>query len=175
MTASNVTRDALEHGARVAGVKLEMRALNATGTRWQVKVNLSVPSDAYTPAGRRKKGRNAVKVLWQRTSAGYGAKDGQKVHAVCWHGFRAFFRGVYEVAPDARFKTAMATYDGVEGFEATHPGTGYRNIGSQARLVQAREACECWEDASDYDTGPVVRRVARGKGRDSMVGAWSIG
>src|SRR5215216_3253449 len=50
--------------------------------------------------------------------------------AVDWHGHWAFMEAVFQVDPDATFKTAIATYEGREGFYANAPATGSRNIGS---------------------------------------------
>lgn len=75
---------------------------------------------------------------WRRISP-----EGRRIHAVCWHGFRDFFRALYEITPDAVAKTALATYAGSEGFEATFSATGNRNIGSQVFPLCIADACLC--------------------------------
>lgn len=87
-----------------------------------------------------------------RTSVGWG-RAGRRIYALCWHGFRDFFREVYLRAPDARFRTGMATYRSREHFEEVYLATGYRNIGPQIAPVQAREACFCSDYGRDYDAG----------------------
>jgi hypothetical protein len=74
--------------------------------------------------------------------------NGRRVHAVCWHGFRDFFRAVYLREPNARFATAYDTWKGSEDFEARFLETGYRNIGSQMCPVSAAEACRCPESGT---------------------------
>lgn len=142
MTASNITEQQLEAAAAQSGVRIETTPLNQAGTRWQLKVYPSIPADCYTPGGQRRKGERG-NARWQST------KNGRRVHAVCWHGFRAFFRAAFELKPDASFRTAMATYKGKEHFEAVHPETGYRNVGSAFYPMQAREACDCWQTGED--------------------------
>ncbi len=81
-------------------------------------------------------------VPYQRKSASFFSQN-RKVHAVCWHGFRDFFRAVYAIEPEAVFSTAFATYRGRDNFEETFSQTAYRNIGSQVYPVYASEACFC--------------------------------
>lgn len=81
---------------------------------------------------------------WRRRSP-----SGRRIHAVCWHGFRDFFRALYERTPDAICKTALATYRGSEGFEETFPETGFVNIGSYYSPMFASQACSCGEGVFD--------------------------
>ncbi len=94
----------------------------------QVKVNLP-----HGPAGS-----HLDRERYRRTSP-----SGQRVNAVCWHGFRDFFRALYRRTPEAIAKTALATYDGTEGFEETFPETGNRNIGSRFHPLCMADACVC--------------------------------
>ena len=75
---------------------------------------------------------------------------GRRVNAVCWHGFRDFFRTLFEYTPDAVIKTALATYDGPEGFEATYPSTGEGNIGSMFEPMAMADACLCVDSGDRY-------------------------
>jgi hypothetical protein len=141
MTASNVSREAIEQATREVGVRADIEALSASGRRFRVKLYPVVSPGCYTPAGHRRKGERGA-ARWQRYSASaYG--NGRRVHAVCWHGFRAFFRAVYAIEPAARFKTAMAVYNGSDDFETVHPRTGAKNIGSAFNPVRADEPCDC--------------------------------
>jgi hypothetical protein len=67
----------------------------------------------------------------------------RRVHAVCWHGFRDFFRAVYRQEPNAKFVTAMDTWKNSEDFEERFRETGFKNIGSMMCPVAAAEACRC--------------------------------
>lgn len=140
MQASKVTRDVLESAAREIGVTLEMRALNTAGTRFQVKVNPGARDGERFESVSGRKGSPMSK--YQRTSASTFSR-GRRVHAVCWHGFRDFFRAVYRVAPDATFRTAFDTWKGSEDFESRFRFSGHRNIGSQVAPMMAADACAC--------------------------------
>lgn len=91
---------------------------------------------------RRRRGP-AGDAPYQRLSAGYGRALEARVAAVCWHGFRDYFRAVYQLEPAARFQTALDTWQNSEDFEARFRSSGHRNIGSQACPVLACEACRC--------------------------------
>lgn len=138
MIASNVTLQELEAAAAQVGVSIDARALSESGRRWRVKVNPI--SEVYLgPRGGEHRRRK-----YQRISASmYG--NGRKIHAVCWHGFRDFFRAVYAVNPGAKFKTAFATWNGSADFEARFRNSGHRNIGAPIAPVAAAEACACPE------------------------------
>jgi len=141
MTASGVTEKVLRDAAKQVQVKMDLSPLNQKGTRWQVKLYPLVPSDAYTPRGQRRYGDRG-NAPWQMLREGqYGQR--RRVNAVCWHGFRAFFRAVYERTPDARFRTARAVYNGWDHFEEVHPETGDQNIGSAFSPLAHRDACAC--------------------------------
>jgi hypothetical protein len=166
MIASKVTRETLESAAAEIGVTLDVTTLNAKGTRHRVKVNPgSLPPEAYYRCGsckgtgkdvytsacaqcrgtgrswRKRKGE-AGDNRYQRTSASY-MRDDRRVFAVCWHGFRDFFRAVYRVTPDAIFRTAMDTWRGSADFEARFPESGHKNIGAPIAPIAAAEACRC--------------------------------
>lgn len=70
------------------------------------------------------------------TKSGY-----RKVWAVSWHGHWDFMVKVFKADPDAFIQTALAKYDGREGFYREAPATGNRNIGSQADPEMYRNAC----------------------------------
>jgi hypothetical protein len=66
----------------------------------------------------------------------------RRVHAVCWHGHRDFFRFLFQADSRCVVTTAWAKYT-AENFESTFPATGYRNTGSQMYPMIAAEACDC--------------------------------
>jgi hypothetical protein len=74
-------------------------------------------------------------------------KDGYRarVHAACWHAYRDVLTSLFEHFPKAIVRTAMATYEGKDGFERVYPATADRNIGSMAYPVCAADACDCEE------------------------------
>ena len=83
---------------------------------------------------------------YQRESIGFHTGGRRvRVSAVCWHGFRDFFRAVYRREPGAVFRTSVDTWHGSEDFESRYRESGHRNIGSQAAPVTMASACRCPE------------------------------
>lgn len=149
MIASRVTRDTLEIAAKEIGVSLDVTTLNAAGTRHRVKVNPLVPDACYRTATSRDGRTYPVRYAdergdapYQRESVGYGSA-GRRIPAVCWHGFRDFFRAVYAMTPEAVFTTSVDTWRGVEDFEARFAVSGHRNIGPRIAPVPMADACRC--------------------------------
>lgn len=113
--------------ARTPGVGLTY--LQPKGRAFRVKLGTS----AERPA---RYGRRGFRVR----------KDGERsqMHScLCWHGFRAWMRMLYQLAPDATICTGIITYRGAEDFERNHDWTGDRNIGSQMQPLAFRDACDC--------------------------------
>ena len=81
---------------------------------------------------------------FRRTSASY-FNQGRRVNAVCWHGHLAFFRKVYQTAPDAVIHTAMATYRSAEDLERDKWESYDKNVGPQIAPMSYGEACMCLE------------------------------
>lgn len=156
MIASNVTRETLEAAAAEVGVSISVGALSGSGRRHGVRLYPSVPADCYTPSGRRKRGERGD-APYQRESVGYGTA-GRRVHAVCWHGFRDFFRAVFRREPEARFYTALDTWRGSADFEARFRASGFRNVGPPIAPGSVASACRCPEAGSVDDApGPETR------------------
>lgn len=130
MLVSRVTQQEIEHAARVAGVGLlNLHAVN--GRKFAFRFRL-VP----------------IASKWQRYSGSYMRKrDGsrRRVHAVCWHGHRAFMRALYAQALTARIVTAFATYTDAEQFERTHGATYGERAGSLAAPIAFGDLCPCSE------------------------------
>lgn len=131
MIASNISSQTLDLAAESVGVRVVHSATSGTGRRHQVKVN---PTDWKDPeTGDRK---------YQRISA--SAFQGERrVAAVCWHGFRDFFRACFEIEPDAVFRTALDTWKGSGDFEDRYRESGFRNSGSIAYPIAACQVCRC--------------------------------
>lgn len=124
MIIRRTTTEAVYQAAGKAGVDVSLSVLNPSrggGHTISVKVSPLPGSDR-----------------WQRISP-----SGRRLHAVCWHGFRDFFRALFAETPNAVAKTVLATYDGAEEFEATFPATGDQNIGSAFQPMCIADACTC--------------------------------
>lgn len=131
MIAKNATDLDLERAAALTGVALQ--DLRPKGRGWAFTLTLA-------PSSEKIRNRPYARKGFMRR------KDGERrpVHAVCWHGHRDFFRKLFEYAPDAEIRSAMAIYRGSEHFEATTQASD-RNIGSQMDPMYASEACWCEE------------------------------
>jgi hypothetical protein len=92
--------------------------------------------------GYRRKEGEAGDSKYQRTSAN-ACHDERRVFAVCWHGFRDYFREVYKSTPEAIFRTAVDTWKGSEDFEARYRESGYRNVGSAYMPMSMASVCRC--------------------------------
>lgn len=132
MMASKVRLSTLEVAAYEVGVTLDV---SPKGRQYRVKVNPGRPNK------------------YQRINA----VTGRKVNAVCWHGFRDFFRAVYRQEPDAKFVTAFDTWQSSDDFEARHRESGYRNVGSIMFPVIAIDNCTCPETGT---TGLMKEHIA---------------
>lgn len=141
MQARYITREQIETAAAAIGVAVDVKTLNKKGDRHQLKVSPIVPDDCRTPSGARKRGE-AGNAPYQRTGVST-FNYGSRVHAVCWHGFRDFFRACFRYAPAAVFRTAVDTWNGAEDFEARYRASGIKNIGSPAVPVAHCAACVC--------------------------------
>ena len=142
MIATGISKEQLEQAAASINVAVDVRPTSGSGRRHRVKVNPLVPSTCYTPSGARKRGE-AGNAPYQRIS---WQANGRRCHAVCWHGFRDFFRACFALAPEATFRTAMDTWKGRDDFEARFAASGHRNVGSQSAPMCAAEACVCGEE-----------------------------
>lgn len=141
MIASKVSATVLLEAARSIGVITDVNSMSAN--RHRVKLYPDPSPDCYTRAGRRKTGPQGD-ARYQRESVGFGTA-GRRVNAVCWHGFRDYFRAVYEHCPEAIFRTSLATWKGSEHFEANFPASGHKNIGPLIAPVEYAGACRCPE------------------------------
>lgn len=139
MIASKVSAATLISAAYDIGVRVDVDSKSET--RHRVKLYPDVPARAYTKSRRRRRGA-AGDAPYQRESVGYGTA-GRRVHAVCWHGFRDYFRAVYRREPNAVFRTSIATWRGSRDFEARFEATGLINIGPRIAPVAMIDACRC--------------------------------
>jgi hypothetical protein len=77
--------------------------------------------------------------------------SGRRIAACCWHGHRDVMKAVFAINPDARIKTALADYRGLDDFDAKYEDTGRTNIGSQMEPMDIEDACNCamWKACDD--------------------------
>lgn len=142
MIATKVSADVLRRAAEKIGVEAEIETVNQKGTRHRVKLFPLVTEDHLcTKSGRRIEGEKGD-AAYQRESTGYGTA-GRRVNAVCWHGFRDYFRAVFAEAPEATFRTSLNTWRGSEDFEKRFLASGYKNIGPRIAPVSIVDACRC--------------------------------
>lgn len=73
----------------------------------------------------------------------------RRVAAACYHAHGHFMRALFDMNPDGVIRTAMATYKGVDGFNALAYIAGMVNKGSVMYPVQYRECCDCYEHGTD--------------------------
>jgi hypothetical protein len=149
MIAKNVSARVLVSAAQKIGVAIDVHPLNQKGDRFRVKVNSQTTVDNYRDAKSKDGDTYRVRYSdergdapYQREAVGYGSA-GRRVHAVCWHGFRDFFRAVFVDSPDAVFQTGLDTWKGSADFEARFASSGYKNIGSPIAPVAMVYACRC--------------------------------
>lgn len=69
--------------------------------------------------------------------------SGRRLAAACWHAYRDVLAAIFDVNPDTRVYTAMATYRGRDDFYAQYPRTAHRDIGSMAKPAYMPELCDC--------------------------------
>jgi hypothetical protein len=104
--------------------------------------NLEIHDDAKSVSSRSSRGRVVV-----RDSRGPGARrswSGRHGKWACWHAYRDVMLALFEQNPNARIRTSLAVYDGLDGFEATYPATAYKNIGSMVAPAYMPELCDCY-------------------------------
>jgi hypothetical protein len=149
----DVPTHALEDIAREVGVCLYGDDVsNSRGDRWAGRL---VPDNYSTRGG-------SLMAKYQRTSAtNYSERNGRywKVHAVCWHGYRDFFRVLFSRFPTARVSTMFADYRGAADFLTKYPETAWRNVGSQFYPRNAEDVCECDVDVGIAYVGIVERAI----------------
>ena len=124
MIIGGMTEKQIREGVRLVD-NAQVQSMGRRGNQYRVKLTVDSTKD-----GER---------LYRLSPGGRG----RKMHALCWHGFRAVMREWFRLCPDARIYTAMATYKGSDDFEMHHDITGNANIGSQFFPMKVRDACDC--------------------------------
>lgn len=124
MIVGNVTREQVQEAADNVRIRVSHEGIRPEGRRWRLVL---VPG---------------VERQWQRTSPSMAGR-GRRVNAACWHGYYAFMRELYRLAPDAVIRSTMATYRSADELEDTAWQSETRNVGSQVAPVPYSEACQC--------------------------------
>lgn len=97
--------------------------------------------------------RFTLKVKDVRNKPGARMGHERRINAACWHLNRDLYVEIFKLNPDARIKTALATYNGWQDFLDSYPETGEANIGSYYNPLYMSEACNCHEfETYDEDT-----------------------
>ena len=119
-----------ENAALLIGVRVEVNQMHSRTFRVKVSPDRNLKDvDGNSP--------------YQRESGSFSTNFGRKVHAVCWHGFRDFFRACFIKQKDLIFKTAFDTWNGSDDFENRYRESGSKNVGSSMYSIQACEVCRC--------------------------------
>lgn len=126
--ASTLEKAANEAAAQV-GVRLSGLRQNAKGDGIASTLKTKTTDKPRTARYRRLNSRTG------RTAPG----------RVCWHGTRDFLRAFFARVPDARVRTAMATYKGAADFERTYRDTRDKRSKYMGYLMAAPvdQLCTC--------------------------------
>lgn len=111
----------------------ELRPLNKRGNRYSARLKVKSAS--------RPGARVGVK--------SWSGEPGRRINAACWHVHRDFLREVFDINPDAKVISALATYNGEEDFEDKFPDTYYGSgMSGPAPIQEIGGACNC--DEGDF-------------------------
>lgn len=92
------------------------------------------------------RGRSLMFTVRVHTGHGEGAKrsaSGRRTASACWHVHRDFMVALFDLAPNARLKTALADYRGRDDFNAKFEKTGEVSAGSIMAPQQLQQSCDC--------------------------------
>jgi hypothetical protein len=116
----------------------ELRPLNKRGDRFSARLKVR---------SARRPGSRVSQERWSY----YGPVDvrQKRINSACWHAHRDFLAEVFDVNPEAKVISALATYDGRDDFERKFPNT-YEGQGMSgpAPISNIGAACNC--DEGDY-------------------------
>lgn len=88
------------------------------------------------------KARRVRFTLGTRDSRKYGSRRsaaGRHMPKASWEAHRDIMEALFDADPDARIKTALATYRGRKDFHSKFPTTAHKNIGSIMHPCTMRE------------------------------------
>lgn len=114
--------------------------------------NVIVHGDAHNRTASKDGTPHCTARLAVRDSRGLGSRTswtGRHGPYACWHAYRDVLEKVFTRYPNAVIRAGSSwrvTYRGMDGFRATYPETGNRNVGSQLEPVTMPELCDCGEE-----------------------------
>ena len=82
-------------------------------------------------------------VAWSWWDRSWWDRKARRASSACYHAHRDFLYAVFERAPHARAVTALALYEGLANFEATHQRVSLLNVGSYFEPVRFEDCCDC--------------------------------
>lgn len=131
-------------GRLLPGTKIDCRNCGGKGTEVNYRTGRDIKCRTCNPIG------SGWEYPYQRVSASAMFHEGRRVHAVCWHGFRDFYRELFNRVPEATAETSFTRRLGIgrytsENFEDVYFDTAYINVGSMAYPMNAAEVCSCGE------------------------------
>lgn len=121
-------------------------------------IRLECDADFFGPRSRRLNLRLFAEVgsdQFRKINVARYLKSGRRrTGAVCWHGHYAFMRAVFMLDANAKFRTAIDTWDGRQDFFKRAAESGRKNVGSIMEPLAYANACDCWAGQSE-----IVRRT----------------
>ena len=129
MRVYNATGFGIDSALESCAIRLGLRAnvRQIASTTYRVRV---LPPSAPAPNP------------YQRVRPMLGDKV-RKVAAVCWHGYRDYFREAFQLSEHLRFETALADWRGEADFESRYPASGAVLLGSGWCPIPYMLACTC--------------------------------
>jgi hypothetical protein len=82
-------------------------------------------------------------VAWSWWDQSWWDRKARHVNSACYHAHRDFLYALFERAPHARAVTALALYEGLADFKATHWRAASLNVGSYFEPVRFEDCCDC--------------------------------
>lgn len=135
--AQFLVRTTVEAHLQNLGLSAQHFRLLPRGVRLRI-VPLYDPSH-FTPRGHRRQlhGRR----LYSRYQKFVHSRGRNRaIHGACWHAYRDLYRAILTTLPSATIRTALATYRGLDDFEATH-----HRVSPSGLNTRAHDYCHCSE------------------------------
>jgi hypothetical protein len=112
-----------------------------------------------------------------KDSYAYGARTswtGRHTRSASWEAYRDVLLSLFNVFPNARVKTAMARYEGINGFLDNYPSTAYINVGSMAQPCYM-PGLSVPAEGHSRGRARVSRELPHGHGIDTDQSDWEHG
>jgi len=115
----------LDYSYNLDPVNTKSLYADGTGVRGRVRAKVGAVGQHDLGAGARRSGSS------------------RRSPAACWHAYRDVLVGIFDADPDAVVVTALARYNGREGFQQTYRGTAHYNVGSRMYPESISTLCDC--------------------------------